>query len=241
MRGTKQPAMEAEVFYGEALDRLLECGIPFMVGGAYAMRQYADIVRDTKDLDVFCKAGDYPRLLDVLHSAGYETEITDGTWLAKASHGTHFVDIIFSSANQVCPVDDTWLEHAIDVELLGRTVKLMPPEELIWTKAFVQDRERFDGADILHVIRHFGSRLDWQRILTRMEPTWEILLAHLVNFRFVYPSERDVVPQWLLEDLLARMQSQLPMPTPQDRVCRGRLLSRTQYIPDLEEWGYIAR
>jgi hypothetical protein len=66
-----------------------------------------------------------------------------------------------------------------------------------------------------------------------------VLLAHITMFRFVYPSERDTIPRWLMEELLARVQDQLSLPTPQDRICRGPLLSRTQYEEDTNEWGYI--
>jgi hypothetical protein len=37
-------------------------------------------------------------------------------------------------------------------------VKLMPVEESIWTKAFIMERERFDGADI--VMRRAKFRAD---------------------------------------------------------------------------------
>ena len=238
MAKTLEEPQAAEQFYEEALQCLLDSGIPFMVGGAYAMRRYADIYRDTKDLDVFCKAGDYPRLLEALGQAGYIMESTDARWLAKAFNGDHYVDIIFNSANGRCPIDDTWFEHATEAELLGKTVKLIPAEEMIWTKTCVQDRNRYDGADIYHVFRKSGKELDWQRLLQRMEPFWEVLLAHLLQFRFVYPSERDVVPVWLMEELLSRVSGQLHIPTPQERVCRGSLLSRSQYVIDTEEWGY---
>lgn len=235
---TLEPGTQAEEFYVEALHRLAEANVPYMVGGAYSMREYADIYRDTKDLDVFCKAGDYPRLLQSLTDAGYQAEITDETWLAKAFKGEHYVDIIFNSANELCPVDDTWLENAPTVKLLGCEVKLIPAEEVLWSKMYVHDRHRFDGADVHHIIRKQGPRLDWKRLLLRMEPHWELLLAHLLTFRFVYPSDRDVVPEWLMKELLSRAEQQLPLPTPKDRVCRGPLLSRTQYKIDVEEWGY---
>ena len=41
---------------------------------------------------------------------------------------------------------------------------LCPPEEMIWSKAFVQERERFDGADVLHVFRTLGRTLSWDRL-----------------------------------------------------------------------------
>jgi hypothetical protein len=229
---------EAEAFYVSALERLNESGVPFMIGGAYAMRQYADIYRDTKDLDVFCKAGDYPRLLDALQAAGYATEITDANWLAKAFHDSYFIDLIFNAGNGLCSVDDTWFEHAPTVSLLGVEVKLIPAEEEIWTKLYIRDRHRYDGADICHIIRKQGPELDWQRLLMRMETHWELLLGQILEFRFVYPSERDAVPRWLMEELISRAHAQLDMPTPKDRICRGNLLSRSDYEIDEREWGY---
>jgi Uncharacterised nucleotidyltransferase len=238
---TAEKTSPAEQFYGDALDCLLESGLPFMVGGAFSMRHYADIHRDTKDLDLFCKPGDHPRVLQALQDAGYRTEITDATWLAKAFCDDHLVDIIFGSANNVCPVDESWFEHAVQVEILGRKVRLMPAEEVLWTKMLVEDRHRFDGADVNHIVRKQGPELDWKRLLMRMEPYWEIFLSHLLQFRFIYPSERNVVPEWLMKDLLSRVETQLTAPVPVEAVCRGPLLSKTQYLVDIEEWGYRER
>src|SRR5947209_954083 len=71
-------------FYREVLVSLTEAGLPFLVGGAFALRYYAGIVRHTKDLDLFVRPSDYPRILEKLASQGYRTELTDPKWLAKA-------------------------------------------------------------------------------------------------------------------------------------------------------------
>ena len=34
---------------------------------------------------------------------------------------------------------------------------VVPAEEMIWSKAFIQERERFDGADIHHLLRCKGG------------------------------------------------------------------------------------
>jgi hypothetical protein len=238
---TLEPTASSEQFYADALDRMLESGVPFMVGGAFAMRHYAGVYRDTKDLDIFCKSGDYPRLLQSLSEGGYRTEITDATWLAKAFSGDQLVDLIFGSANAACPVDESWFERHERVDVLGRQVELVPPEEVLWTKMLVEDRDRFDGADVNHLLRGRGRSLDWKRMLMRMEPFWEILLSHLLQFRFVYPAERDVVPGWLMEELVSRLHNQLAAPVPREKVCRGPLLSKTQYLVDIQEWGYRER
>ncbi len=105
-----------------------------------------------------------------------------------------FADLIYRSGNGVAVVDDLWFEHAVEAELLGIPVRLCPAEEIIWSKSYVQERERFDGADIAHLIRRSGRNFDWKRLIRRFGDDWRVLLGHLVNFGFVYPGERDVVP-----------------------------------------------
>lgn len=65
-----------------------------------------------------------------------------------------------------------------------------------------------------------------------------MLFAHLVLFGFIYPSERDVVPKWVLEELTGRLRSEMQAATGGDRICQGTLLSRAQYLVDIEHWGY---
>lgn len=87
----------AHDFYREALGILAGSNADFMVGGGFALRLYTDIMRDTKDLDVFCKNSDTPRILKAFKEQDYETELTDARWLAKAFSGEHFMDIIFNN------------------------------------------------------------------------------------------------------------------------------------------------
>lgn len=228
-------------FYVRALRILDDSGARFLVGGAYAMQTYADIVRETKDLDVFATPGEYPLLLQALSADGFETEVRDATWLAKARDGEHYIDVIFASANGVSTVDDSWFEHAFAAEVVGRSVALVSVEDQIWQKCFIQDRFRYDGADVAHVFRKWGGRIDWKRLLHRMEAHWELLLAHVLQFRYIYPGERDTVPTWLVDELLRRVEAQQTVPVPTEAVCRGPLLSKTQYAIDIEQWGYRER
>ena len=92
-------APQAEAFYAEALHELSSLGLPFLLAGTYAVSAYTGITRPTKDLDIFCKAGDYPRILGHFQSRGYAVEIEDARWLAKVRTGEYFFDLIFASAN----------------------------------------------------------------------------------------------------------------------------------------------
>jgi hypothetical protein len=109
---------------------------------------------------------------------------------------------------------------------------------MIWSKAYVMERERYDGADIAHLIRACGSRLDWQRLLDRFGPHWRLLLSHLTLFGFIYAAQRDLVPAWVMDDLLERLRQEIHTPAPEHDICSGTLLSREQYLVDIQQWSY---
>jgi hypothetical protein len=230
-------SLETQQFYRQAVHLLNEAGLPFLVGGAYALTHYTGIVRHTKDFDVFVRPADCRRALGVFAHQGYRTELTFAHWLGKVFSGEDFVDVIFSSGNGVARVDDEWFEQSMPATFLGEPVRLCPVEEMIWSKSFVCERERFDGADINHLLRARGAELDWQRLLARFGTHWRMLLAHLVMFGFVYPSDRDTVPGWVMAELTSRLRADTQSPDAR-RVCQGTLLSRIQYVVDMDRWGY---
>jgi hypothetical protein len=215
-----------------------EAAVEFLIGGAYALHRYADVERHTKDLDVFVRPGDIRAALGALAAAGLRTELTFPHWLGKAHRGDDFVDVIFSAGNGEAPVDDEWFANATADEVLGVPARLAPVEEMIWQKAYIQERERYDGADIAHLIRARSQTLDWQRLVRRFGPHWRVLLAQLVLFGFIYPGERHLVPDWVMYGLATRLQAETAAPSPEVRACQGTLLSREQYLPDVERWGY---
>jgi hypothetical protein len=229
---------DAEAFYTEAVKLLDASRIPYLLGGTFAVAAYTGLRRPAKDLDVFCKAGDYPRILAQFRGAGYATEVEDERWLAKARKGDLFVDVIFNSTIAVGAVTEEWFTYATRTRIGDVDVPMVSPTELFWSKAFVQDRYRYDGADIAHLILKQCEAIDWRRLLSVMEPYWEVLLGQLLNFRFVYPTERQRIPKWLMTELLARLEEQAALPIPQMRVCRGRLFSREDYRVDIAEWGF---
>jgi len=239
--GTDTPLLttpdKAEL-YRTALDMLNRSGVPYLVGGTYAFQYYAGISRNTKDIDIFVRPLDVKRINDVLTRAGFKTEIAFSHWLAKAHHGDKFIDVIFSSGNGVAEVDDEWFAHAVDEEVLGAPVKLCPPEEMVWSKAMIMERERYDGADVAHLLRHCSGLLNWERLMRRFANNWRVLFSHLVLFGFIYPGERALIPSALMKDLVNRLLAELEVPTRDSKVCQGTLLSRAQYLVDVDEWGY---
>lgn len=226
----------ARDFYRSSLAALTEARVPYVVGGAFALRHFADVYRKTKDLDVFMRASDVPRAAEALAVVGARVETPFPHWLAKAHRGEWFMDIIFNSANGLCPVDEAWFSHATPGVVLDEQVLLCPVEEVILTKCFVMERERFDGADIHHLLVSCGPTLDWRRLIDRFGPHYRVLLGHLVFFAFAYPHERDAVPSWVTSELMDRFRAESAPEA--DRVCRGTLLSREQYLVDVYDRGY---
>ncbi len=225
-------------FYKRTLKVLLDAHIPFLVGGAYAFEHYTGIVRHTKDLDVLVVPRDAQHTLDVLSQAGYETEMTYPQWLGKAFQGDDFVDVIFRSSNELAEVGQGWFEHAVDKVMHGLPVKLCPPEELLWTKVFIMERERYDGADVAHLLLAMSDRLDWRRFLSYFDEHWRVLVSHLILFGYIYPGERTRIPAWVMEELLRRLEQELDSPPSTPCICHGTFLSHTQYQVDVEQWGF---
>ena len=225
-------------FYLHATQVLDEAGIQYLVGGAYSLAHYCGVVRHTKDFDIFVRRRDLDRTRGAFERAHYRTELVFPHWLAKSfkPRSEDFVDIIFSSGNGLCNVTDEWFDHAVAGTALGRDARLVPAEEIIWTKAFIQERERFDGADIAHLLLARGPELDWARLTNHFRGHEQVLLAHLVLFTYIYPTERQQIPWNVVEELMRRVHNEKP---PDERICRGTTISRAQYLCDLRDGGFL--
>src|SRR5260370_24131543 len=85
----------APSFYKETLRHLAASGVPFLVGGTFALREYTPVVRDTKDLDVFLKPVHQGPAMDLFRKLGYAVEMTALLWITKVFCGSFYVDFIF--------------------------------------------------------------------------------------------------------------------------------------------------
>jgi len=225
-------------FYRATLEILRAEGIDFLVGGTHAYYRYTGIARETKDFDLFVRGRDYPRIDQAVRRAGYETDLKFPHWLGKIYKDNAFVDLIFAGGNGEATVDDEWFAHSVEGKIFGLPVRLVAPEEMIWSKSYVMERERYDGGDVMHLLLRTGTRLDWPRLLHRFGPHWRLLLMQVVKFGFVYPSERFRIPREITDSLLQRFTAELGDRSPQDKICFGTLTSRAQYLMDVREWGF---
>lgn len=126
--------------------------------------------------------------------------------------------------------------------IFGLDVLLLPVEEMIWTKAFIMEKERFDGADINHLFLKRGKAMDWDKLQQLFNGHWKLLYSHLIMFSFTYPSTyMDCVPAGLIAQLSKMVIAQeeaIRDSKLNDKLCNGTLLSRGQYLTDILKWNY---
>jgi len=227
---------EARVFR-QWLQIMRSTSVPYALGGAYAHYAYTGVWRDSKDLDLFIRPQDVRDVLDAFAAIGFDTEVRDPHWLAKVHSPPHLLDILFAVRHVTrLRIADDWLASSLTARFLGVGTRLLAPEETVATKAYIANRDRFDGADILHIIRALRGELDWQRLTDLLEGDEEILLWHLVLFALVYPMHRDWLPEALMERAFERVRS-----TPAllgARAFRGTVLDPESFRVDVAEWGY---
>ena len=202
------PAEQRSLFC-EVLEHLNRAGIPYVVSGAFALQQHTGIWRNTKDLDLFLTNDVVPEALRHLREQGFETEVRDPVWLAKAHRDGYFVDLITGMSNAVITVDQSWIDRSSPCVVLGVRTRVLAAEELIASKLFVNFRERFDGADVVHIIYGTQGAIDWNRLLQLVGEHWELLLWELMLFHYVYPAKQNYVPRCVWNELLSRFQHEL--------------------------------
>jgi hypothetical protein len=229
---------EERAIYKRALEAINSAGVPYVVAGAYAIYEHTGIYRKTKDLDLFFEPSAVVDAARALRAAGFTTRLEDEHWLAKATMGDYFVDLIYGMGNGIAVIDASWMEHSRPVILAACPVRIAPPEELIWHRLFISERHRHDMSDIVHVILCYGDTLDWERLISRVGEHWPLLLSQILMFSYVYPGYRTNVPDWVPETLLERARAQIGRNEDNIEVTRGPLISRFSFTIDVREWGF---
>jgi hypothetical protein len=139
-------------------------------------------------------------------------------------------------SNAIITVDQSWIDRGSESVVLDVPARVLAAEELIASKLFVTFRERFDGADIAHIIYGTRGKLDWTRLRQLAGDHWEILLWQLIFFHYIYPTKQHYVPLDVWKDLLTRFQSQLGSSSCKPEF-RGSLIDEKMFAIDVDEWG----
>ena len=227
---------EQEALFREVLQLLNDKQVPYAVSGAFALHRHTGIWRNTKDLDLFLTAENAKQALEVLKEDGFETEVVDPVWLSKAWRDGFFVDLITGMSNGIIVVEESWIEGSARAKVTGVQTRVLAAEELIASKMFVLFRERYDGADIAHVIHGTRGQLDWDRLLHLAGEHWELLFYAMILFKYVYPGKTDFIPKKVWESMIERTRQAIENPDPR-ALFRGSLLDERMFAIDVQEWG----
>jgi Nucleotidyl transferase of unknown function (DUF2204) len=225
------PEAEWHVYRG-VLRRAAARGLRFAMSGGFASSFYTAMWRNTKDMDLCVVPQDREAMIEATREAGlhdlYEEKPYDRRWIYRSTHEGIIVDVIWRTANMQGDVDQAWTTFGPEVTLYGETVRLVPPEEMIWSKIHIVQRERCDWTDIINMLYATGARLDWSRLLGRVRGEERLLASVLLLFSWVAPGAARAFPEWIWE----RLGITRPEAGPQrddDRI--ARLDSRPWFSP----------
>jgi predicted nucleotidyltransferase len=157
--------------------------------------------RWTHDVDLLVRPGDARAMLRAFAAAGFETEETDQAWLYKATRDGVLVDVIFESTGGIV-LDDEMLERVREARFEGLRLSVLAPEDLLVIKAIVHREHRqrhwFDALALVET-----GELDWPYLL-RAEPNPRRVASLLLYAQ----TDGLEVPDWVIEDLLAKAREQ---------------------------------
>jgi hypothetical protein len=111
-------------------------------------------------------------------------------------------------------------------------------EELIATKTYVTRNDRFDGSDIVHLIRAVKGNLDWERLLSILREDAVLLLWHLLLFDYIYPGHAKYLPQQLMADLFVKAQNGWSQER-EEKAFYGMMIDPGRFAVDVTDWDYI--
>lgn len=177
----------------------------FALGGGLAFSHYANRWRNTKDLDLYIRPQDKDSMIGVLHEAGltdyFAVKDYDRGWIYRSHDGEIIVDIIWQMANYRAQVDDGWLSRGDLLRIRGWPLRLLPVEELLWSKLYVLQRERCDWGDLLNILYVRGPQIAWGHLLARVGEDKRVLAAIVELFTWACPDRARDLPIWLWGEL----------------------------------------
>ncbi|ACH37539.2 hypothetical protein Gbem_0510 [Citrifermentans bemidjiense Bem] len=174
---------EQWMVYALFINEMATSGIPFAVGGGLAVSAYSACVRNTKDMDIYLLEKDSRQVIEMSRQLGFEeyTEVPyDRTWSYRCTRGGYIIDLLWYMLNGRSSIDETWLTLGWELLVREVPVKLLPVEELIWSKLYILRHDRADWPDILSLLYARGVELDWDRLLTNLGAD-RMVLGSVVN------------------------------------------------------------
>lgn len=177
--------------FQEIVERAAHARLEILVGGAVGLAAYMPLLRRTKDVDFYVLPSDRETVISLLAEAGfgdlYDRLPYDRGWIYRSVRDDVIVDVIWCFANKHAVVDRDWFTYCHEVKHGDGVLRVVAPEELIWSKLFVLQRERCDWPDLLNLLYYTGPTLNWERLRSRLGPDSPLLDALLAVFSWMCP------------------------------------------------------
>lgn len=223
--------------YREVMLAAQQAAIRFAVGGGIAAMAYADQARDSRDLDLYVLPERRGAIIDVLTALGFKDYYSQKTyerhWIYRAIRAGTIVDVMWSMANRRGTVDARWLRGP-RFQIDDLQIRLLPPEEILWTKLYVLQRDRSDWTDALNMLYVVGPNLDWNHLFERVEEDVGLVAGLVAVFRWLAPGRANLLPQFIWSRL--KLDPPGGDPVPPFREDRARLLdTRPWFTPMMDE------
>jgi hypothetical protein len=190
--------------YGQLLETADKNGLRLAIGGGLALSAYSGYVRNTKDMDIYVVEADHKKLMKLMVEQGfaeYNAVDYDPTWSYRGTRRGFVVDLLWRMLNGRGAVDEVWTTKGWELQVRGVNLRLIPPEELIWSKLYILRRERADWPDILNIIFAQGPELNWERLLMRVGEDRPLLTSLMTLFCWMCPGRAAAMPRMIWEHL----------------------------------------
>src|SRR5258706_10269900 len=226
---------EQWAIYKQAIPATRRAGIHSLIGGGFGLAAYTGRWRNTKDMDLYIMPGDRGRMIQVLGEAGFgdyhDTQPYDRGWIYRSTRDGTIVDVIWSMANRRAEVDPIWFQKAKSLMIRDEVVQLVSPEELLWCKLYVFQRDHCDWTDALNLIYAVGPWLDWDHLLERLANDLPVLRAALTFFGWLSPGRAAQIPENIRQRLGLPDDEQI---SPEEEESRIRLLDTRAWFAALQ-------
>lgn len=187
--------------YRRALATVRETDVPFALGGGLAVAFYTGQWRASRDLDIYVLPQDAPSVSAALLDAGltdyYDQNPYDRGWIFRGVKGEAIVDVIWALANGAGYVERRWLTCGARAHFKDETLPLLAPEEILWSKIHVLQRDRCDWPDLLNLLYTTGPQLDWSHVLHLLAGDERLLASLLMLFSWLAPARAHKLPAWV--------------------------------------------
>jgi hypothetical protein len=218
--------------YKCVLDRLAEEQLPFALGGGLALGVYTEKFRRSKDLDIYIVPEHREQVIRVMSECGLDDYFPVKEyvrhWIYRGHRDDVIVDAIWAMANQRAQVDSRWIDGGPMVQMFGQEFHVIPPEELLWSKLYVMQRDRCDWPDIMNLVYAAGPTLDWNHLLRRVAEDRPLLKGVLSVFSWLSPQRAAGIPSRVWEQLGLAVPK--PETDPEGRPARKDLLDTRPWL-----------